>query len=898
MQVLWSRAAQARSSCRCSSCLHAATTVARQTTTAASRRRLKISDVFTACYSTILATAAFADARRKEDRRKEWDKLIDEVKTPSKQGKKRKKARKGLEEEPGPEQEAWEVQQPSAAPSEVAKATLSTPNPLRDRSSNGNYTSWQDDYLDAWGLPPRTKVPSPGERLSPLDHKLRNSTAERIAARDVDSIYRPGLNQDGEFVDEFLDVDMFNREPLKPLHVEKLEEMVMNLVNRLMQESKVFSNSVPPEGDTPSTVQRQLSEMAQCFVALNIGVSRVPRFHFDDVEFVEAERNKLHHSIWALSFSATRGQTDSNVAIAKICYNLLVSDVPPTITTYNLLLNQFHNLKRNDLGQVVIDSFFYESKLRPNKRTIRLFLDHYRTESNFKGFQEVIRRMRATEGDMRVHARHLNDLAYLSHEKWALDNKVIHRNGALLQKAPRSRAVYNSLILGSLEFRQPRGAVRFARAALREGQAISVDTLCAVIKAIVRSKDFYAGQSLLRALVSQWENGSIISVTEYPTDLRLVMNQLLLLCGIDTNSKRWRDMLPSGMSPVAFSNIVQRLQLGFIADAVEWSAKFILKLDAALGMSGLDFSYSEIEPDPSAEDTADQRLQWAQEVILEQSRHEQLQHTKNLSATREAWQRRLHVLGRIVNDGTSRVLMLEGQLWRIKVVSKSLKLHSLLQEKTTMNEELVRKYLLALETSSTRYQRSAYPIFQQGLSLQHGGDPISYLEANLFDSKNLKWHQRLMSDLLSTEDISYRERLTEMRLKTIKNLLNRYLKRPHDNMVPKNRFRKIPEEEEEEVQLRRMIALYQAEKSAEHIAGVPLALDEGLASFSPAYSANNVQDIWDESAAELDAVDLVIDGRPNSASKEDVEKESPSLSPVALLPPLEPLSKRVDVVTG
>src|SRR4051794_7375173 len=80
MQVLWSRVAQTRSSCHCRSCLNAATTIARRATTAASRRGLKVGDLFTACYSAVLATAAVADARVKDDRRKEWDRLIAEAK--------------------------------------------------------------------------------------------------------------------------------------------------------------------------------------------------------------------------------------------------------------------------------------------------------------------------------------------------------------------------------------------------------------------------------------------------------------------------------------------------------------------------------------------------------------------------------------------------------------------------------------------------------------------------------------------------------------------------------------------------------------------------------------------------------------------------------------------------
>ncbi|KAI9789068.1 MAG: hypothetical protein M1835_001915 [Candelina submexicana] len=82
MQTLWSRAAQSKCSCRCSSCLSAATAVTRHTTTATGRRRLKAGEAFTLFYSSIFATAALADAKIKENRRNEWDRVITEARGP------------------------------------------------------------------------------------------------------------------------------------------------------------------------------------------------------------------------------------------------------------------------------------------------------------------------------------------------------------------------------------------------------------------------------------------------------------------------------------------------------------------------------------------------------------------------------------------------------------------------------------------------------------------------------------------------------------------------------------------------------------------------------------------------------------------------------------------------
>lgn len=78
MLRLWSRVPQ--TSCRCKSCL---TTISRPTTTLGSRSvgRVTIGDIFTACYSGMFASAALADMKLKADRREQWDRAIEEVKS-------------------------------------------------------------------------------------------------------------------------------------------------------------------------------------------------------------------------------------------------------------------------------------------------------------------------------------------------------------------------------------------------------------------------------------------------------------------------------------------------------------------------------------------------------------------------------------------------------------------------------------------------------------------------------------------------------------------------------------------------------------------------------------------------------------------------------------------------
>ncbi|PWY95827.1 hypothetical protein BO94DRAFT_137600 [Aspergillus sclerotioniger CBS 115572] len=81
MQGLWSRAAPAQSTCRCVSCLSTVSNgVASRTTSAASKRRLRLGNSVTALYTSIFAAAALADAQAKGQRRIEWEEKIAAVK--------------------------------------------------------------------------------------------------------------------------------------------------------------------------------------------------------------------------------------------------------------------------------------------------------------------------------------------------------------------------------------------------------------------------------------------------------------------------------------------------------------------------------------------------------------------------------------------------------------------------------------------------------------------------------------------------------------------------------------------------------------------------------------------------------------------------------------------------
>jgi hypothetical protein len=551
MQALWSRAAQA-SSCRCSSCLHGAATIGRRTTTAASRRRFKAGDLFTACYSTILATAAVADSKVKEDRRNEWDRLIAEVKslpieTP-----------KGHDRIPA----ADKSKSDRGSSSETRKLT----RPVWDGSATAAPAN------DAW-----TTHFKALDSHNPLTSPLRN-TAERSQADQY------------AVEEEWIDVEdpegpLLAREPKNHLQIDKVEESVAKLVDRLLLHLKANSTiqSSFLSASVRADLSAQMKEMTMRIDALQYGDARLPSYSYLDPVSIRSEQAELHESIMVLLKKGASDHSRIDIILAKICYNLLVSASPPSITTYNLLIDHFTRLERYDLGQIVVDSFLLETRYRPNSATICLLLNHFSAKGDSVGFRRIIKRMRGVDGDLRIKRRALSVLFVPEVQNWAMGNKVIHRNGHLTQKVPRNSEIFDSLIQGCLKLADVRSAVRYFRAALHEGCRVKSKVLYQIATACLEKLDYNAGRSLLSAILLQWESGSFLGHgLEYCSTSRYAIYQILGLCRVSIDSTQ---NLPVKASRNALQSMLHYMNIESIADSVHRFSERVSLVESLLNMT-------------------------------------------------------------------------------------------------------------------------------------------------------------------------------------------------------------------------------------------------------------------------------------------------------------------------
>lgn len=580
MQVLWSRA-QARASCRCGSCLHAA--IARRTTTAASKRRLRVSDVFTACYSTILATAAFADAKVKEDRRKEWDRVIAEAKA----------------EVPMNEPASIEGAHSQQASDSLGSELPSIRNLSRaaDESRSKTCKAWGGI---GWAIPPRMKETSLESKLRILDSQLKeiSSSAKILPELEVVDSTSSDSGLDHEWI-ETPDVQLPPREPKQKLHLDKMEEMVANLVDRLLHRTNIHSvqSSAALARDD---IQQQMNDIAQRIDSLKKGFTRLPAYSWDDVKSVEEQRCALHRSLRALCRRATPSKSSIDLMLAKICYNLLICTAPPSISTYNLLLWELNRLRQPELAQIIVDSFLHESRFKPNKVTGRLILDHYRIKKDPSGFSATTKQMGGHLKSMRIKRRHTSTFSVPAVQEWALANKVILRGAHLYQKMLRDTATFNSLIRGSLEMHGVRSAIRYVRAALREGYEITSKTLCTIIKACLTQLDTQAGISLLRAILL-WTERTDFSTTLYSKKVRYHIHELLSLCGV-SSSPSLQKVLPPRMSRDVLEKMLRNMKIEYIRESVEQLSKRISSVKDVLCVTGTQISTNLLQNDSARPD--------------------------------------------------------------------------------------------------------------------------------------------------------------------------------------------------------------------------------------------------------------------------------------------------------
>ncbi|KAF7861813.1 hypothetical protein EAF04_007695 [Stromatinia cepivora] len=586
MQSLWFRAAQTRSSCRCNACVKIGSTIARQTTNAiGKRRRVSIGDIFTACYSTILATAAVADSNRKAQRREQWDRLIAEAKDglPTDKVEERQDC--------PVEGNANEVKSQIPGTSEISKmpgflgnkfsfprtginatkagstgpmtwdgASWTAASSMSRLGTHLNITSSNTTKHVESTAPDTSQDPVPSPTILPVD----SATPQNIA-----------LERFGEYIPS--NSMLQPREIKTRKHLDRVETSIAKLVHQLMWTTKL-SRIAADFHSAPSNIFLQTEKMIERVEELQRGDITMPVYQMNAE--VGEERSQLHDALMALFKKTSPGQNNLNLILAKICYNLLISSVSPNIFTYNFLIEKLTELMLHDHAQIIVDSFLYDTKFKPTPRTIQVILNHYAAKNDLEGYRSIIRRMRAVDGSMRVARRHPNQL--FEHPKylaWAEKHaqRLISRDGWLVRKVPRDESIFDTLIKTSSHITTARQSVMYIRASLRQNIKIRPESLCEAVTSCVAQLDHAAGESLLKTILESWaeniEKPGLIALTK---STRWAIRELLHLCGIDP-SRDLPQNLPIDVPRWNLGRLLFYLNLGSIRDSVD---RFVARINS------------------------------------------------------------------------------------------------------------------------------------------------------------------------------------------------------------------------------------------------------------------------------------------------------------------------------
>ncbi|KAK6345973.1 hypothetical protein TWF730_010310 [Orbilia blumenaviensis] len=135
------------------------------------------------------------------------------------------------------------------------------------------------------------------------------------------------------------------------------------------------------------------SDLALLQTALNISVTRIqkkakPGYH--PLPFY------LHQNSKALDDALRVVLQERQPAIVnKVCYNLLVSDASPSITTFNILLRRFTRLRMTALARVILSTLFAIG-FEPNAYTYAAILQYLTITRNYEAFNRAVQIMRDT----------------------------------------------------------------------------------------------------------------------------------------------------------------------------------------------------------------------------------------------------------------------------------------------------------------------------------------------------------------------------------------------------------------------------------------------------------------------------------------------------------------------
>lgn len=500
MQSIWSRAAQAHVGSRTCILLPGGTAIRRAATAASRYRKPGFSEVFTAFYTTILGTAAVLDAQYKDGRRKELDAKLEAARTKVEQLRHASSlARQGAQQEPPLSETAVN----SWAQSEDKKKQTNKPGLMRERMPLNALEALNSICkMDMTERHTHTH----GRFLNFLDSVHKAYDPDRRLGREQATF--PGISLGSIRSEVLWEMESGTspvREPMTALQFERYHEMIWRLVGELIEQS--YYDELP---HNPEQARLNWNSLDSVWHMIRLLRSEgYPRYNHPslDPEATEKGRKELSDVICRLfeEWSEVDRKNLPKYQVGRICYNLLVCPVPPSIHHLNLLMIGFIMKTAPNLVEIVAQTILQESRLRPTPQTIVCLLVHYRRAREIGKFYDVIRRMVAIDNRGMLQRRRLYaDVPKIAAlRRWARnsDTTTSLNSKWVIEQAPRNVDIYEALVSGLLSFGRIKDAVKVFVGSLQERVGLSTGLLIQILKLCLYCLDASAARILRQGLL-------------------------------------------------------------------------------------------------------------------------------------------------------------------------------------------------------------------------------------------------------------------------------------------------------------------------------------------------------------------------------------------------------------
>ncbi|KAF4979711.1 hypothetical protein FZEAL_4139 [Fusarium zealandicum] len=464
MQSLWSRAGQARR-CGCRVCETAVGALGRRVTTAAARpRKVTVADVFTACYSSMFATAAVVDAIRKEDRRQELDRQLDETR---RELAELKMLRTLESNRITPKLDA---DQGDLAPTQMEHLWES----LKDIYTNR-------PYMKEISKPVELRVSDFLTRLQ-AEHYHCPADATMLALRRTDY---ERLEQ--AIMDEEVDKELAHRAPINRQQLHNDSRTIVHLVRQLLKRADAHDTSTSP---SPSfdEAQQMVNKQDQ-------------QYTFDSIDPVRARKNRvsLNRRLRQVVDSSELGLKEK---VGRVCYNLLVSAYPADMHTYNTLIVAFDKHGHKYISESLVNSFYYYRRLQPTPSTFVAILNHYKNSQNHGRFLRALACVTGLDSETgaKLGRRHVYDKVPTTRvgRGRATETTSTRTGDWTWEHAPLNKSLIEAVLGGLLHFKLFDQAATFFVSCMEAKVILSTNTIKQLFDECILALDWKAAVRLIR----------------------------------------------------------------------------------------------------------------------------------------------------------------------------------------------------------------------------------------------------------------------------------------------------------------------------------------------------------------------------------------------------------------